>query len=204
MFPCMLLEFPDLQFPKVLHPGFLSHSDRILASSFLLRWSLAIYSRLTIKVNFKILRGKVFSQKYIVMKNLTNFCETVELVWICTRWFSSTAVSYFLLWYRHNRSSLSTLNVVEMYLIINETKYKSNFGESQFFRQSTFQMLWKFREIMNNNLIWASPLIIKMVFFIKEKVSVYKANYILFILSHFIFQRITFWHSLLFQKTSPQ
>ena len=139
MFPCMLLEFPDLQFPKVLYPGFLSHSDRILASSFLLRWSLAIYSRLTIKVNFKILRGKVFSQKYIVMKNLTNFCETVELVWICTRWFSSTAVSYFLLWYRHNRSSLSTLNVVYIYLIIMKQSMKAtlenhNFSNSQPFK----------------------------------------------------------------------
>ena len=73
------------------------------------------------------------------MKNLTNFCEIVELVWICARRFLSTAASYFLLGYRHNRSSLSTLNVVYIYLIIMKQSMKAtlenhNFSNSQPFK----------------------------------------------------------------------
>ena len=133
MLPCMLLEFNWL---KSLILGFWVILTGYWPVPFSSDEALQI-SGLTIKAHFKILRGKVFCQKYIfVMKNLTNFCETIELVWIWARRFSSTAASYFLFWYRHNRSSLSTLNVVYIYLIIMKQSTKVTLENHNYFSDS--------------------------------------------------------------------
>ena len=124
--------------PKVPYPGFLSHSDRILASSFLLRWSLA-NQWINNQGQFQDFKGESFLSKTYLSWKIWPISETVELVWICARRFSSTAASYFLLWYRHNRSSLSALNVVYIYLIIMKQSTKvtlenHNFSDSQPFK----------------------------------------------------------------------